>query len=297
VSVRNRPIYSRKIAVILAVARSSGVIAAYAVLFAVTLTDVISVLDDASLRQTAKDNLAITDDATQRETAKDILLPTDSAYQNNQNAAEIMGLTDSLQPSSEAKDVVPLTAGANVNFFVLASDNLELTEQPDIDAETPDQPDAEGMNEERGRRGDSDRIVYDESYFVKNPLSRIQVRSFYLQDSQGNAILQLKAGETIDISATVRNYQRVDQTYVYIVQICDGNNVAVAILNSTGTIKSADAADLSISWVPDQAGSFVIKAMVWDEFANPSLFSESVKKVILVSSTQSYSMQSRHVGG
>ncbi|MGH9879316.1 MAG: hypothetical protein ACRD5H_16930, partial [Nitrososphaerales archaeon] len=100
--------------------------------------------------------------------------------------------------------------------------------------------------------------------------SRIQVRSFYLQDSEGNAIRESKLGEAVDIHATIRNYQNLDQPYVFVVQISDSDNVAVAILYTLGTVEDAGAAKVSLLWTPHLTGSYVVKMMILDGFSNPT---------------------------
>ncbi len=287
-SARNRTSYFRKALVIAAVAISISAFLAYAVFFNVTLTDIVLILDDASLRQTAKDNLTPTDNAyPNNQNAADSLLPADDTYQNNQNAADSMGFADSVQPSSQTVDALPLTDFVTRNFFVIAIENIGLADQISSEAETPEPPESHGSDEDRyrGGSGGPDRSVYDESYFIKNPLKRLQVRSFYLQDSEGNVIQQVKVNEQVDISIVARNYQKVDQQYVIVAQICDNKSLATAILYSLGNVKDADAADLSISWTPEAAGSYNIKIMIWDELSSPSLLSESVQKVITVSSS------------
>lgn len=299
----NKPGYFRKTAIIVAVTISTGFLFVYAVFFPVTLTDIVSILEDASLRQTAKDNLSITDSPSQSQTTKDNLLPTDSAYlnnqnaadsllltddtyENNQNAAESMGLTDSVQPSSQTTDALSLSDFVTRNFFVIATENIGLADQISSDAQTPGPSEPPESDEEQGSGGSGgpDRTVYDESYFIKNPLKRLQVRSFYLQDSEGIVIQQANVNGAVDISVTVRNYQNVDQQYVIVVQICDSNGLATAILYSLGTVKDADVADASISWTPETAGPYTIKIMIWDELSNPLMLSESVQKTFSVSS-------------
>jgi len=66
-----------------AVSLSFSAFLAYAVFFPMAVTNIVSIFDDASPRQTTKNTF----------------LPTDSAYKNNQNAADNMGLNDSVQPS------------------------------------------------------------------------------------------------------------------------------------------------------------------------------------------------------
>ncbi len=300
-SARDKPAYLRKIAIIVAVGISAGVLLAYAVFFPVALTDIVSITDNASLRQTAEDSLPLTDDTTPSQTTKDSLLPTDSAYQNNQNAADTlvltddtyqnnqnaadsMGLNDSAQPSSETRDVVLLNDFVTRNFFVFANDTIGLTDQTSGAAETPEPPEPpEGDGgRDGGGSGGPNRKVYDESYFIRNPLERLQVRSVYMQDSGGNVIQNAKVNEAVDISVTTRNYQQIDQQYVVVAQICDSDRMATAILYSMGTVKDADAADTSISWTPDSAGSYVVKIMIWDELSNPMLLSESFRKDISV---------------
>ncbi|MGI0014257.1 MAG: Ig-like domain-containing protein, partial [Nitrososphaera sp.] len=196
-------------------------------------------------------------------------------------ATPLHGALTEFNPSS---GVVTYVSEANFNgqdsFEFIVTDNsanstsamVSITVNPvaeAVDAQ-PDRSDRDDNGREYGGRRDSDRKVYDEASFVNDPLSRIQVRSFYLQDSEGNAIRESKLGEAVDIHATIRNYQNLDQPYVFVVQISDSDNVAVAILYTLGTVEDAGAAKVSLLWTPHLTGSYVVKMMILDGFSNPT---------------------------
>jgi hypothetical protein len=157
-----------------------------------------------------------------------------------------------------------------------ATVSISVSPVPENDDDAGEEDDNNAEEEEarhnNNNRNNEDerRLVFDGRYFANNPSSRVQMRSFYLHDSDGDAIKQAKVGEAVDIRATIHNYQAIDQQYVFLVQVCNSDNVAMAILYSSGTIPDADATKVDIPWIPDQSGSYQIRIMIWTELSNPS---------------------------
>ncbi len=109
-----------------------------------------------------------------------------------------------------------------------------------------------------------------DSYFEERPLERIGVSNAGLTDAFGTEIDVAVAGQQVVISATLSNHQQVAQDYAFIVQVTDEDGAVVFIGWQEGNIGSGQAADISLSWTPEQAGNYTVKIFVWDELQIPA---------------------------
>ncbi|MGH9991491.1 MAG: hypothetical protein ACREAZ_02460 [Nitrososphaera sp.] len=292
---------------------------AYALLFTVTLTDLVTITDKPSRSQSPRDNVPLADSPSSRETARDDIPLSDDAIlhtpakdtlQISESAsaqsntfysvaasdtlliseisspgtpiADVLDASDKLSSSVGAQEMIALADAAARNFIVLLSDIIGLTDQAGGESSTPEVPETEEEEQQRRGRDGPDRVVFDESYFVTHPSSRVVVRSLYFVNSQDKAIVEVRVGQDVQIAATTRNYQSTDQPYVLLGQITDADNIAVKIVQVFGVLPSGGPGEIRASWAPEVAGIYTIKVMIWTDLDNPTALSEPVSKEIPV---------------
>lgn len=296
-----------------------GIIVAHALLYNVSVTDTLFItekpsprlafkdtlqLDESSnMRQSARDGMGISEQDSMNSVAADAVLLSESAAATSNtfyqvSATTAVSIIDASSPGISTVEAIQLSEGNSQGSVV--ADLLSIADSitrgflrevidsltvADIVTAKRDETVSNGEEEERGRNRGPDRTVLDDSHFERNPLDKMQTRSVYFLDSQGNAIQQFREGKSVDISATIRNYQGTLQSYVMIVMIVDENNYAVEIIISPGQIKDGDSADVTESWTPKADGVYTLKIMIWDEISpSPTALSEVVVRSVTVPS-------------
>lgn len=308
--------------------------------------DTEAIRDFAKTDAAKKDNISIQDKVFSDRTARDTMILSDSpAVQSNffhaVYATDMVGIVDTLSPSSSAMETLGLSDSASFPIFAISDlvsisealapsvsifdivgiddatarsffadvtdatgmsdlvsalvktikeviDVMGLTDQTDVSVQSPP-PQSEDENnnngDTEGGKGSptASHLVYDESYFSDHPLSRLSFRSVSIVDSDGRLFSAIPAGEQLEITALVRNYQKVDQTFSFIIQIEGQNGYTIAILTYDGIIQTAETAELSRSWTPMETGHYSVKIMIWDDLDNPSqALTPSISKVIRI---------------
>lgn len=246
--------------------------------------------------------------------AKDDLSPSDSALAVSSSyhlvsVATDFDLLDSTAPgvlvsdqsiirdkignyANAAADVISMLDSIGRAFFVTVAESLSLTESSDSQQAAPVEDEDEQGDTDTGNGGGgggASNLAYDESYFLKNPLMRFQVRSYGLTDSDGSAFSEARQGEPIRITASFRNYQKLNQSYTMIVQVEDGQSgFTKEILYSNGSLGRAKTASATLSWSPEDIGTCKLKLMIWSELEDgPIPLADPVSKSLKVADSRS----------
>jgi len=89
-------------------------------------------------------------------------------------------------------------------------------------------------------------------------------------------------GKQIQIAADLQNNQDFEQDFAYIVQIQDESGVTMSLAWLTGTLQPAQSFSPSISWIPNEAGTYEATIFVWESINNPSALSPTLSMKISV---------------
>jgi hypothetical protein len=142
-----------------------------------------------------------------------------------------------------------------------------------------------------GRTSDG---TFGESYFELHPLGKMSIFNATLLSSSASSrnnnndsvITNAYAGEGITILATVRNIQKTDQMYSFIVEILDQHDVVDSIIFENGSLAGGQSSQVVSQWMPERAGTHVIKIFLWSDdgmFGSPLPLSDmNVEKVQVV---------------
>ncbi|MEM3159484.1 MAG: hypothetical protein QXJ74_01745 [Nitrososphaera sp.] len=106
--------------------------------------------------------------------------------------------------------------------------------------------------------------TYPDSYFVNNPLAKVQVQSTAFIGSSGQAVAAARTGGQIDIQATFKNYQQSSQNYAIIIQVIDKDGFTADVGWVTGTLASGETTNAARSWVAGDEGNYTVRIFVWD---------------------------------
>lgn len=286
----------------------------YALLYPVSVLDILSIVDDADLRKTVREtldpsslasirhpvteNANIVDESGAGTENMDNLMLSDSAQAITSvyyavNATSILGISDAPSSGNAAYEAIALSESDTVQppiadaFSVLDSVSrlmlVYITDSisPSDEVDTREiQPVPEEPEDRRNRSRGPDRTVYDESYFESRPLARTKVLGIAVADDNDSVLVNVEPGSA-RLSVSIRNFQNMEQPYIIYLQITDTNNIAVAIMEIPGSIEDGESTNVEAFWEAER-GNFEIKAWVCDASPNPTVLSESLSRLIVV---------------
>ena len=97
-----------------------------------------------------------------------------------------------------------------------------------------------------------------------------------------NGVWQVPVNKQIQVTADVNNGQDRDQSFAYLVQIKNQNDVVVQLSWLTGTLTPGQSLNPSHSWTPITPGSYTAEIFVWDSINNPDALSPPLSMAIQV---------------
>lgn len=238
--------------------------------------------------------------------------PTADSIYLSENTAQAKSIADTvdifdrqLSPAASAVDLLDLTAlpvrswfidlldtvvksdlaSGSVGIILQVIDIVTIIDQAGISVgEKPEENNNDSGGTDRNDGNAARFLVYEESYFKDNPLSRIQYRSFSIVDPDGSSFSNLTPGEQFNITALIRNYQKINQTFSWIIEIDSLEGYTLDIIVFDGILESAQTTNLSQAWTPGQPGTYNVRVMMWDSSFKPSnLLSPIMSRAVTVS--------------
>ena len=133
----------------------------------------------------------------------------------------------------------------------------------------------------------SDELYVEDMHVVNRkplePLKRVPITEFRIINGAGGIVGEAASGNPIYIIVDMKNDQhKINQEFIYIVQIEDANNEVVHIDVKSHSLLSYEESSLSTSWTPDMPGTHTVTVFIWDSIDNPIPLSPKMEKVILV---------------
>ena len=92
--------------------------------------------------------------------------------------------------------------------------------------------------------------------------------------------------EQIMIMADISNNQDTQQTFAYITQVRNDDNVVISLSWLTGSLSPRQSFSPAQSWIPTEPGTYHIQVYVWESIDNPSALSPPLSMTINVSERQ-----------
>lgn len=100
---------------------------------------------------------------------------------------------------------------------------------------------------------------------------KIYIESASVRDMQGNNITVIggNIGKNLEISTIVVNDEQVSQSFILLVQILDQERTAKSMLLTLGSLQGGESIERSVSWLPEEKGSYTAEIFVWSSFDGP----------------------------
>jgi len=110
---------------------------------------------------------------------------------------------------------------------------------------------------------------------------------FSNEQSFAESSTKIPVNKQVQIVADVTNAQDRIQSFAYIVQIQDQNNVTVSLGWLTGALSAHQSLSPALSWIPQTAGNYKATIFVWESIDNPSALSPPLTISLVVVEDQS----------
>ncbi len=120
-------------------------------------------------------------------------------------------------------------------------------------------------------------IIHDQNFSEE-----VSVEDTKIVDSFDNEIDIASVEKPILISADVTNLGSDNQSFTYIVQIKDENDLSVSISWITGVLGSGQNFDVSVSWIPEYGGLYEAEIYVWEKISGGPVLSKPQSIPIIV---------------
>jgi len=92
--------------------------------------------------------------------------------------------------------------------------------------------------------------------------------------------------EQIMIMADISNNQDTQQTFAYITQVRNDDNVVISLSWLTGSLSPRQSFSPAQSWIPSEPGVYHIQVYVWESIDNPSALSPPLSMIVNVNERQ-----------
>ncbi|MGI0004455.1 MAG: hypothetical protein ACREAX_04070 [Candidatus Nitrosotenuis sp.] len=120
--------------------------------------------------------------------------------------------------------------------------------------------------------------------FALDGTQRAELKNARLVNSFGEAMSQnVNTHQQIQVSADVTNKQDKPQTFVYIVQIVNQNNVSQKLTWISAALNPQQTLSPAISWSTEKPGTYTAEIYVWDSIKDASALTPSLEFKITVS--------------
>ncbi|MDH3611124.1 MAG: hypothetical protein OEM79_05110 [Nitrosopumilus sp.] len=105
----------------------------------------------------------------------------------------------------------------------------------------------------------------NDSAFGIEPLERAVINDERLVNLSGATLGEhIIVNQQIQITAKITNTQEENQSFVYIVQIKDENDIVVKLAWISGSMTEYQNLSPSLSWTPKESGVYIAEIFVWD---------------------------------
>ncbi len=117
-----------------------------------------------------------------------------------------------------------------------------------------------------------------------NELERTSISNPRLENAFGASTADnVNVNQQVQISSDITNHQIKSQNFVYIVQIKNNVDIVVSLGWISGQLTPDQKLSPSLSWTPNNSGTYTAEIFVWEGLKNHSALAEYSKLQIRVS--------------
>jgi len=126
-------------------------------------------------------------------------------------------------------------------------------------------------------------IFADEVVVTKtSSTERLIMEKTEILGQNGNVVESVVVGQTNMIFSKIKNTIDFSQDFTYIVQIKDENEDVVSLSWVTGQTIPSQELGMSVSWIPEKSGKYLIERFVWNTIKGAIPLTDSISEEIVV---------------
>ena len=111
---------------------------------------------------------------------------------------------------------------------------------------------------------------------------RLQNTAIDISNSFGKTLQSISPNQQVQIVGNISNLQEHDQTFVYLFQVKNSQDIVESISWVQGQLSSGQNLDVSQSWIPTNSGNYNIETFVWTSLNDPTVLSNTMTRSISV---------------
>jgi hypothetical protein len=104
---------------------------------------------------------------------------------------------------------------------------------------------------------------------------KVSITDFYLADSGGKQISELRTDQRIQIVNKIHNNENYPQEFTCIIQISDSEDIVISLSWISGQLSENQNFEVSQSWIPKESGNYKIEVFVWKSLDNSRPIAEN----------------------
>ena len=96
--------------------------------------------------------------------------------------------------------------------------------------------------------------------------------------------VKVRTNEELVFETTLKSYMDSEESFTYLMQIKDLEDITVNIAWLTGEIAKEERFNTGLSWLPRDPGDYTVEIFVWKSLIDPTpLAFESISTTVIVS--------------
>lgn len=99
-----------------------------------------------------------------------------------------------------------------------------------------------------------------------------------------SSLKPVTVGQKVIIATTIQNYQNDTRDFAAIVEVRDSNGFTELLSWQTGHIGGRSSSEVGVSWIPQKADDYQIRAFVLNRIENPEVLSPVIESDVTIDS-------------
>jgi hypothetical protein len=120
--------------------------------------------------------------------------------------------------------------------------------------------------------------TFGSAYLEGHPLARMSIGEPLITDGViANSLRTIAPGQDVVISAMVKNAQRVEQSFIFIVEVFSPTGHVESIMMDSASLEQGETSNIYAAWNSDDnqaAGKYEIKILVLSDFDDAFVLAE-----------------------
>ena len=123
--------------------------------------------------------------------------------------------------------------------------------------------------------------VYEAPKATPFAMDELKMSDISFVDENNKPASLLSVGHQVQLKSTIESKLNTPQKFVSIFQISNKNGMTVMLSWISSEISAGGTADISVSWIPDDEGTYIIQTFLWQGITSPVPLSSEVNLLVV----------------